>query len=62
MTGLLQALQTIGVTLAAWTVVSVVTAIVLVPWLRAQAGVNAALSKRHRAEDWLGAVHPVNVR
>lgn len=62
MSELLAILRTIGVVLAAWTVVSMVTALVLVPWFRAQARANVALSGRDRREDWLVAAHPVNVR
>jgi len=49
---------TIGVVLGIWTLVSIVSALVLVPWFRARARANAALSQRDRSADWDSAVAP----
>jgi hypothetical protein len=56
---LLSALQTIGTVLGFWAVVSVAAAVVMIPWFRAQASANAALSRRARNADWSIAVHAV---
>jgi hypothetical protein len=62
MAGFLNLLETVGVVLGAWTVVALVTALALIPWFRAQARANLALTRLDRREDWLVAAHPANVR
>jgi hypothetical protein len=62
MTELLPVLQIVGVVLGIWTVVSGASALFLMPWYRAQASANAALSRRDRSADWLMAAHPVDGR
>jgi hypothetical protein len=62
MTEFLSALQTFGIVLGIWTMVSVLTALVLVPWIRARARASFALSQRLRSEAWVGALHPANER
>lgn len=62
MTELLSVLQTVGAVLGAWTLVSVAAASLLIPWFRAQASANAALSRRDRRADWLTAAHPMDDR
>jgi hypothetical protein len=62
MSELLPVLQTIGVVLGAWTLVSGVAACFIIPWFRAQASANAALSRRDRRADWLMAAQPVDDR
>jgi hypothetical protein len=56
-TGYLSILQIIGAVLGVWTLVSVAATLVLIPWFRAQARANAALSLRDRREDWTAAAH-----
>jgi hypothetical membrane protein len=62
MAAVLTVLQITGIVLGTWTVVSVATAIVLVPWFRAQARANAALSARGRRDDWAAVAHPASAR
>ncbi len=58
MTELLSALKTMGVVLGIWTLVSVVGALLLIPWFRARARANEALARRDRSADWASAAHP----
>jgi hypothetical protein len=58
MAELLSTLKSIGVVLGIWTMVSVVSALVLIPWFRARARANAALSQGERGADWAGAAQP----
>jgi len=41
---------------------SLLAALVIVPWFRAQARANAALSQVARHEDWMVEAHPVEHR
>jgi len=59
---LLPVLETIAVVLGIWTLVSIATGIALIPWFRAQARANDALSRRYRNDDWVVAEHAANVR
>jgi hypothetical protein len=58
MTELLSNLRIIAVVLGIWTLVSVVGTLLLVPWLRARARANEALSQRDRGADWASAAQP----
>jgi hypothetical protein len=62
MRDLLPVLETIGGVLGVWTLVSIATGIALIPWFRAQARANEALSRRYRNDDWMVAELPANVR
>lgn len=48
----------IGAVLAVWTLVSIVAALLLIPWFRARARANAALARRDRRADWESAAAP----
>jgi hypothetical protein len=52
MNELLRVLQGAGLVLGTWTVLAVVTALLLKPWFRAQARANARLSQDLRSEGW----------
>jgi quinol-cytochrome oxidoreductase complex cytochrome b subunit len=56
MTGFLTVLQAVGAFIGVWALVSVVTAIVVIPWFRARALANDALARTDRAADWGSAV------
>ena len=58
MAELLSTLRIIAVVLGIWTLVSVVGTLLLVPWLRARARANEALSRRVRGADWASAAQP----
>jgi hypothetical protein len=58
MAELLSPLKIIAVVLATWTLVSVVGALLLIPWFRARARANEALSQRDRGADWASAAQP----
>ncbi len=62
MSELLPVLQTMGIVLGAWTLASGAAACLFIPWFRAQAGANAALSRRDRRAGWLMAAQPVDDR
>jgi hypothetical protein len=51
------ALRTAGTVIGFWMLLSLLAALVIVPWFRAQARANAMLSERNRREDWLIAAH-----
>jgi hypothetical protein len=59
-TSYLSILQIVGAVLGAWTLLSVAATLVLIPWFRAQARANAALSLRGRRQDWADAAHPAD--
>jgi hypothetical protein len=54
---LLSGLQLLGAIAGIWTLVSIGTALLLVPWFRAQARANVVQSLRNLREDWLIAAH-----
>jgi membrane protein implicated in regulation of membrane protease activity len=58
MAELLSPLKVIAVVLVVWTLVSIVATLLLVPWLRARARANEALSQRDRGADWASAAQP----
>jgi hypothetical protein len=61
MTGFLTVLQAVGAFIGVWMLVSVATAIVVIPWFRARAWANDALARSDRAADWGSAVTAVQV-
>lgn len=56
MTGFLTVLQEVGAFIGVWVLVSIATAIVVIPWFRARARANEALARSGRAADWGSAV------
>jgi hypothetical protein len=52
MTGFLTVLQAVGAFIGVWTLASVATAIVVIPWFRARARANDALARSDRATAW----------
>jgi hypothetical protein len=57
-TDLLPTLMTIGIVLGTWTLVSLVGALLVIPWFRARARANAALTQLDRSADWASAAQP----
>jgi hypothetical protein len=52
------ALRTVGTVIGVWTLLSLLAALLIVPWFRARARANAALSQFARSEDWMAEAHP----
>jgi len=60
-TDLLPVLKTVGIVLGIWTMVSLMSALLVIPWILARARANAGLSEPDRSAD-LGADPAVEVR
>jgi hypothetical protein len=61
-TDLLPILKTVGIVLRVWTMVSLVSALLVIPWILARARANAGLSEPDRCADPAGEARPEDGR